>query len=516
MVFPLNRLAVRRSFALTTAIVLGLTNSVPLSLAQEAPLNLVPDPELGPELGEEAPPDWLGEMAIELTLSDAILLLLENNYPLKNAILVRIIERQQLREAEGRFDPQIQPRVGVGVSQNLSGSVASPVALGGGSETEILNDGTIVNRAAQLQGTLLTPLGTDIAVTVNPIWSQGISLSITQPLLRGFGLPVNKAPVHQARLQEDQNVLDLENTLIEQISDTILAYRRLIRAQEELRIEQLSLRDQRELRQVVEVLVDVGRRARLDLVEFDANIAATEISVLNRQNAWEQAKSNLLRLLDLHQSLDIQIPQATIETLRQTAELPDLPSAQALTDLAYIHRPDYRQAQLAIEIAELGELVARDDQRWSLDLETNANLQENSDLSAALTLTRVFGDQSRITAVESSRVGVLTRENDLANLTHTIELEVADRLRDLAMARERIATSRSARELAEQRLAIAQIRGGTTFELLELKNNLTTAQNGEVNAKIDLQDTLTELERTVGITLATWEVELETSGVWAE
>jgi outer membrane protein TolC len=457
---------------------------------------------------------------IELTLPDTILLLLQHNYDLKNATLARIVQRQELREAESVFDPKLQPSLVVGVRQTLSESPVGTAPLDVIGKTTELADGTRVSRGAQVAATLKTPVGTDIAVTVNPLWSQGVGIRITQPLLRGFGIPVNMAPVNQARLTDDRNLLDLQNTVITQITQTIIAYRNLIRAQEFLRIQRLSLEDQKQQQRSIQVLVEAGRRARFELVEVGANIATTETAVLDAENVWRQAKSDLLRRLDLAESLDMRIPESVIDAIRQAGEFlepnTDLLPASALTDLAYANRPDYRQAQLDIQIAQLGGIVAQDNQHWSLNFQTETNIRQESDISGALILTRSFGDQSRNTAVERSRIDTLSRENDLANLTQDIRLEVEDRLRDLASARDRIGSTRIARELAEERLKAKQVgrTRGNIFEILQLQNNVAAAQNDEVRARIDWQDALSRLEETIGITLDTWKEAVDTSGVF--
>jgi outer membrane protein TolC len=255
-------------------------------------------------------------------------------------------------------------------------------------------------------------------------------------------------------------------------------------------------------------------------VEVGANIATTETAVLDAENVWRQAKSDLLRRLDLAESLDIRIPESVIDAIRQAGEFlepnTDLLPASALTDLAYANRPDYRQAQLDIQIAQLGGIVAQDNQHWSLNFQTETNIRQESDISGALILTRSFGDQSRNTAVERSRIDTLSRENDLANLTQDIRLEVEDRLRDLASARDRIGSTRIARELAEERLKAKQVgrTRGNIFEILQLQNNVAAAQNDEVRARIDWQDALSRLEETIGITLDTWKEAVDTSGVF--
>jgi outer membrane protein TolC len=80
---------------------------------------------------------------------------------------------------------------------------------------------------------------------IDPIdngFGQNFQLSFNQPLLRGAGINVNKASVDIARLTEQVNILDLKATLINTITDAIIAYRELLRAQERLKIARISLK----------------------------------------------------------------------------------------------------------------------------------------------------------------------------------------------------------------------------------------------------------------------------------
>jgi outer membrane protein len=473
----------------------------------------------------ESQPD---STVVQLTLPDVVTLLLQNSRQLKNAALDRIVQKQQLRQAESVFSPQFQPLLGVGVSQALSGSVTGSAPLSSttvegstsGTSDEI-SPGTNLTRGAQVVGEVRSPLGTRLTVTINPFESQRLGVSVTQPLLRGAGRRVNEAPVNQARLTETRNQLELRKTLIEQITQAGVTYRALAKAQEALRIQQVSLASQQKQLEFVQVLVDVGRRARSELVDVRANIAATESQVLVAQNALEQARSDLLNLLDLDNNLNIAVPQTLIAEF-QTGNIPaeayqNLQTATLLPK-AYSNRPEYLQTQLDIKIAELAEVVTRDNQRWGLDLQGTAGVGDTSQVAAGITLTRKFGDQELETNRTQSNVDLQKRQNDLARITKDIELEVSDRLRDINSSLEQITSARQATELTQRRLEIAterfrRGRDGDLFQVISLQNDVVTAQNEEVNAKIGFLDAVARLDQATGVTLETWQSQVEASGL---
>jgi len=496
--------------------------SIPSSFAQAQALQ--------PSQPESSSLSQLDSSVVQLTLSDIVTLLLQNSRQLKNAALDRIVQRQQLRQAESTFSPQVQPLLGIGVSQTLSNSVTgsaplSSTTVGGataGTSDEV-SPGTIIARGAQVTGEMRSPLGTRLTVTVNPFESQRLGVTVTQPLLRGAGRRVNEAPVNQARLTETRNQLELRQTLTEQITQAGVTYRALAKAQEALRIQQVSLASQQKQLEFVQVLVNAGRRARSELVDVRASIAATESQLVVVQNALEQAKSDLLNLLDLDNNLNIAVPQTLIAEF-QTGNIPaesyqDIQAA-ALLPKAYSNRPEYLQAQLDIKIAELAGVVTRDNQRWGLDLQGTAGVGDTSQMAAGITLTRRFGDQELETNRRQSDVDLQKRQNDLARITKDIELEVGDRLRDINSALEQIASAKRSTELAQRRLEIAterfrRGRDGDLFQVISLQNDVVTAQNEEVNAKISFLDAAARLDQATGATLETWQSQVEASGLLA-
>ena len=467
-------------------------------LAPLPPIEPIPDAGPTPNPLPELPPtsDNPSSQVVALTEADVVTLLLQNNLELRNATLERIAQQQELREAESRFLPDFIPTISVGINSRE-------------------NEPTETTRDARLRAELLTPLGTDIELSVD-VDDRELDLSVTQPLLRGAGRAVNTSQVEIARLQEENNQLDLRQRLITDITNGVLTYHALIRTQASLQIQQLSLETQQQQRRSVAALVEAGRRAQFELVEIDANLAATETSVLEAENDLEQAKSDLIDLLDIEDSLEITIPDETLATLNSIAREFVMPSLEQLVAVAYTNRPDYQQLQFNVQIAELDERVAIDNRRWNLDLRANASTGDLSEASTELVLTHLLDDESRETAFQRNQVTQRQLKNDLERLNSDIRLDVADQLRNVESARNRIESTRLARELAEKRLenALARARLGRSrdiFEALELQNDVVAAQNNEVNAAIDVADAIATLNQSLGTTLTVWAEQVEAS-----
>jgi outer membrane protein len=470
----------------------------------------------------------------QLSLNEVVKLVLQENRDLKNATLDRIVQKQELKEAESKFNPTFTPSLSLGInhqflssnglsvgdssrssgttsSTNSTTSTSTNSSSSGSSNSLRLGDRSELTYGAQLSMNWLSPIGTRLSMTTSPLSPQSMDLTITQPLLRGAGARVNKASVKTARIGESRNILTLQQTVIDKLTETVLAYRNLIKTQESVRIQELALQSKRLQLEGIQALVDAGRKPQSEVIQTQKSITDTEQSLVLAKNTYAQANSDLLKLIESERMFLIIIPEADIDVIRRS-QLPQVrQSFNELLPMAYNTRADYQQAKLDIDSEKLGLLLAKDNQRWSLDLQSSANLSESSQVSAGLVFSRTFGEQSPNTERIRREIGVQKNQNKLTQLTQTVRQEVSDRLRDVNSSQVQVSTSQRGREYAQQQLEVAQTlfrrRGGqvTLFEIIQKQDDLITAQNEEVQAKIEYLNAITNLEKSVGLTLETWQ-----------
>jgi outer membrane protein len=488
--------------------------------------------------------------SVQLTLSDVVKLVFTQNRDLKNAALDRIVQKQELKEAESKFNPTFTPNLSATLNHQFrtsngsttGGDFSSPDTSTSGSSTTTnnssastgstsgtdntgetgagsgnslrLGDRSELTYGAQLSINWLSPLGTKLSSTVSP-FSKSMDLTITQPLLRGAGRRVNTASVKNARLGERKNILNLQQTQIDKLTDTVIAYRTLIKNQEAVRIQELALDSKRRQLEGIQMLVSAGRKPRSELIQTEKSIADTERSLILARNTQAQANSDLLKLMESDRAFMIAIPSADVDAIRRS-ELPRVNRpAQELLAIAYRNRTDYQQAQFDIETEKLNLLLAQDNRRWNLDLQGTGNISESPRISAGLVLSHTFGEQSTKTEKIRREIGLQKNENKRAQLITIIRQEVNDRLRDVNSSFVQVTASQRSREFAQQQLDIAQTifrrRGGqiTLFEIIQKQDDLVTAQNEELQAKIDYLNAITTLDKTVGLTLEQWRVSLQ-------
>ncbi|MEW6495976.1 MAG: TolC family protein, partial [Cyanobacteriota bacterium] len=448
---------------------------------------------------------------IALTLSDAVILALENNRPLKNAYLERIVQRQELAVAEDKFVPNLTPTVSVSLAQLGQNTTTTDGDVGVGATVAVkiptggeLSFSWATNSQPLTQNNLLTTSNDDP-------FGQNLQLRFSQPLLRGAGTTVNRASIDIARLSEQINLLNLKSILINTITDVILAYREWLRAQEQLEIAQFSLQNAKESLENYRILIEAGRLAPVDIVQAETDIANQQVRLIEAENNLESTRLALLNILDIDQNTVIvpaDLPKATPIAL----------DAGKLRKLAFTNQPEYLKAQLDIERTKLGLLQAENNRLWDLNFNTSYDytLSDNnkSDVRVGLALSRQLGDLTVERDFQRSRINKLQAENTLEEQQESLELQLKDRLRDVQLSFSQVELAQKATKLSERQLEIAREkqklgREITVFELIRLQDDLVQARNLELNATINYLNALTRLDQTLGTTLETWQITIE-------
>lgn len=448
---------------------------------------------------------------LALTLSDVVILALENNRPLKNAYLERIAQQQDLAVAEDKFNPNLTPTVSVSIGQFGANPTTTDGDLGLGATVAVkIPTGGELSFSWATNSQPLVQNGLGINTNDDP-FGQNLQLRFSQPLLRGAGININRASIDVARLTEQINILNLKSILINTITESIIAYRELLRSQEQLKIAQLSLQSAKESLENYRVLIEAGRLAPVDIVQAQTDIANKEVRLIDAQNNLASARLTLLNILDIDQDTIIvpaDSPQAINVALDSTK----------LSQLAFKNQPDYLKAQLDIERTKLGLLQAENNRLWDLNFNTSygytLNDSNKSDARVGLSLSRDLGDLTVEQNFQRSRINTLQAENTLQEQRESLEIQLKDRIRDAQLSFAQVELAQKATQLSEKQLEIAREkqklgRDITVFELIRLEDDLVQARNVELNATIDYLNALTRLDQTLGTTLETWQVTIE-------
>ncbi|MCX8476355.1 MAG: TolC family protein [Sphingomonas sp.] len=439
---------------------------------------------------------------VAVSLVEAVAIGVRDNRDIRAAFLDRAAQRFRLRAAERRFAPRLDLLADV-YREDLAGTVTHQASLSG-------------------VGSLLLPSGAQIGF----VWdrrqrldgrgdSNVATLAVTQPLLRGGGFAVNRAPLRIARLQDSIERLALRNTLAEGISRIVFAYRALQQAQEQVRLAELALARTGELIATNRALIDAGRMAAADIVQSEADQANQQVALLQVRQQRNSTQLALLQQLALDPATNIvaadpiAAEQVPVDTQRAIA-------------IARAGRMDLLAQQRAVEQAREGLRIARNQRLWDLSVVATATrnagrdpllgpLPSATDNRVGLQLAIPLGDPAPKLAVVEADTSLRTAELRLEALDQAVESQVRDAAQRVEAAWFQVEAARRFKTLSARAVEIGRDKlaagRSSNFEVLSLQDALRAAEIQELAAIIAYLDALTSFDLQIGATLESWNVE---------
>lgn len=523
-------------------MVIVLLSSVALSSArqlQERPHRVAqtPSPPSSPPPASP-PPAPVDERVLELSLADAVHLAVQNNLDIERERYgPRIAHTDVLRE-RAAFDPavgldasisqtKVLPDSRVLTFDETTGEVTGERILlpfeKNGEVTPLLRQRIITGGNYELRfiNTRLNEApsssGTRIALE-DPRYESSLDLTLTQPLLRDFGIAFNAAPTRRAQKTEaiaHQRVIQAILDVVFRVQE---GYWNLI-----FRIEELAAR--RESQKLAEdflaenkIRVEIGTLAPIELVQAETQVKIREEDVIVAEAAVKDAEDVLKEVLNVPQVLD---------TWQLRIQPTDDPTFAPLSTLiledkieqALKARPDIIESQLDLESRRIARQEAENQRLPRLDLQALGRLSafggdaggSLSDLPDARGYEWLFGLHFEYPLGNRAAESVLQRRRlELQQalvgqrvLRLTIVREIREAVRGIETAIKRVEVTRAATMLAQTQLEAEQERFrlglSTSFEVLEFQRDLTDARSAEIQALSDYNVELARLDQRTGV-----------------
>jgi HAE1 family hydrophobic/amphiphilic exporter-1 len=482
--------------------------------------------------------EFIAEGKLRLGLEDAILLTLLNNSDVNVNRAQFDLSQFAVLRARSPFDPLFV--AGFAPTRSVSPTNSSQQ---GASTLSTLNQ---ISTAGYSQEFLT---GTSVSVglsttrfttnssfaTVNPSFDSGLTFSLSQPLLRNFGLFANRAPiiiaqrgVRQSRANFEAQLNDTVQTVINQYWDVVQARKTLDVLKKSLELAEASYqRDKRAL--------ELGALPPLDIYRSESQVAQRKVTVIQAEYALKQVETTLRQTVgaDLDAragALDLELTDAA-ETSGKL-EIVDL--QESLAD-ALKNRPeiDAQNQQLAIDDtnAKLAVNNLRPEVSLSASYTSNGlggivfdstgNLISNGGFGDSLSqlggfsfptygvsLQMRFPIRNSSAAADLGTALVSKRRNlyQMRSLQQTISSQVKNAVHDLELAELVITAAQDSRELAAKNLAAEerkyQLGAETIFFVLDAQNQLSQAEESLVQAQVSYQKALAEVDHATGSLLA--------------
>lgn len=466
---------------------------------------------------------------LELTLEQCRALTLENNLDLKVQLISPAIAAEKVSEQEAQFEAAFFSNMGYGKTDT---PVASTLDIAG-SKLDYSYADLGVRVPLQTGGTVTFDLAdnrtkTDSLFSIfNPSYGSDLSVSISQPLLRGAGHRANTYAIRIAEYEQQISDARTKLEIIRAIAAVDRVYWRLYAARRELEVRKKQYDLAQALFEQANRFVAAGDKSQVEVVRTEAGVAQRLEAIIVSENNLRDRQRELKRTL--HKTgLEMQTP-----TVLVPATEPDPIRYQFEKERLVTTAMDNRMEMLELEL-QIAEDVATVDYMHSqslplvtMDYTYNINgLGPTRDDSFDLLFDNRFEDHrfglqlvvplGNEAGKSRLRQALYQRRQRLASRdsrAETVELEVLNAIDQLEANWQRVLASRQ-RTILDGRLFEAEKRQfelglGTSTDVLQAQTDFADAQSAEILALSEYQIALVDLAYATGTLLGAAKVRWE-------
>lgn len=374
--------------------------------------------------------------------------------------------------------------------------------------------------------------------TLNPSFETELELTYQQSVLRNWGVDVNEAPITIARNNVRISESEFRNSVLGTIEATEAAYWELAFAHRDLAVKLTSHELARELLKINRAKVRVGALAPLDVTQAEAGVASRTQDVIVAVGVLLNAEDALRQLLNPDRGHAIW--SSTLMPGDDPPFVPEAPDESEAIAVAMENRPELEQQRIAIENNALQEKIDRKAKQWDLVVAGRYNLEglegrgdfcldpfdpttcitldtdffdavdglsetEFADWTLQATVTIPIGNRAAKARHNTSRLRHAQSRVRMENLKLAAEIDVRQKVRDVQVNIARVSAAEANIVLQEKNEEAEQKRFengmSTSFQVLEIQEDLATAKSQENRARVDYQKSLAALERAKGTLL---------------
>ncbi len=451
---------------------------------------------------------------IQLTVKEAILMSLENNRGLSVQRINPLIQGTFEQQEQAVFDPTVSAQV-TGKKEKSERAVSAGTSA---LDENDVNANIVLERYFPT-GTTVSVEGDfdrlDSSLYNDPFAASRIGLSVTQALLRGYGVRVNLANLQQARLETYASQYEFRGFSETVVGRVEFAYWDYALAMRQIKIVEESLQLAEQQKRETEEMITVGKLAESELVAAQAAIASRRQELIDARSNMERTRLQLLRLIN---------PPGSNPFKRQVALLsrPDLESIRldpvdGHVAVALKMRPDLNQARLSVQRDNLELVKTKNGLLPRMDFFITlgktgysdsfggsvGHMTGNSyDALAGVRFEYPFHNRSAGTKHRRALLNREQAEKALGNLEQLVELDVRTAYIEVDRSRQQIAASTETRKLDEEKLRVEtekfRVGRSTNFLVAQAQRDLLLSQVSEVRALASYLKALTDLFRLEG------------------
>lgn len=391
----------------------------------------------------------------------------------------------------------------------------------------------------------------------NPFIDAGATLTISQPLLRGFGIATNSRNIKIARNNSKITDLGFKQQVIATVSAVIAGYWDLVSFAETVRVREQALALAQKLYNDNKKQVEIGTLAPIEIVRAEAEVASAQQQLVNAQTQLLQ-QENLLKNAISKTGIGSPVISEARIIPTDRIRVPEQETVVPLQDLvsqALENRVEVEQGRLNIDSAKIGLAGSKSQLRPLLSVQAQF---ANNALAGVPSRTDAYIDPGTGTVVPppdsffwggwGSAIGQLFRRNfpdysigfylsvPLRNrsakadiimdqvslrqaeirqqqLINEVRVDVRNALTALQQASAAYQAALKARTLQEQTLDAEQkkyqLGVSTVFLVIQAQRDLAQARSQEVSAESQYAKAKVNLDQVLGRTLEVNDISIE-------
>ncbi|MBN2591917.1 MAG: TolC family protein [Sedimentisphaerales bacterium] len=467
---------------------------------------------------------------LKLTLEECRALTLENNLDLKVQLINPALAAERVSEQEAQFEAAFYSNLTFSKTDTPVASFLDEIS---GSQVDYTSTNLGVQVPLRTGGTINFDLADSRAKTgsfysiFDPSYSSDMSVSISQPLLRGAGKRANTYAIRIAEYERQITDARTKLEVIRIIADVDRVYWRLYAARRELDVRKKQYELAEALYEQAGRFVAAGDKPQIEIIRTEAGVAQQLEAIILAENNVRDRERDLKRTLN-KADLDMQTPTVLIAATEPDPVRYELEKEELLATAM-----NNRMEMLELELQIAEDFAAIDYMRnqslplVTMDYRYNVNgLGGSRNDSFDLLFDKRFEDHrvglqllvplGNEAGKSQLRQAFYQRKQRLASRDSRealIELEVLNAIDQLEANWQRVLASRQ-RSILDGRLFDAEKRQfelglGTSTEVLEAQTNFADAQRAEILALSEYQIALVDLAYATGTLLGAAKVRWE-------
>jgi outer membrane protein len=348
---------------------------------------------------------------------------------------------------------------------------------------------------------------------MNPSYKTGITLGITQSVLKGFGREIQTSQLRASQKQQQAASFQLDSQAANLAALVKRAYWSLVFAWQDIKVREFSLTLAKKLLKETEDKINAGKLAQVEIYQPQSEVARREEDLISAERAIGAAEDELKLLLNSDKWF------ITFEPTDKPATEPIKLDLQTILDNALQNRPDVKAADLYTQAAEIVRKSAKDNTRPDLALQgsvgvtgTDENYGDSIDTSLSspdtpwqvgITFSIPLENSVAKGYYQQAKARYNRAKTSAELLRQQIRQTVRTTIRDVELAIKALDATRKTSFATEKRLEAEQAKfdsgRSTTLDVLIAQDAYSQALSKENLTNIAYANTLGELDRIQGL-----------------